>query len=1816
MTLTRQDLSSLPRIHEGRSTIVYLQEKSEYGGPVVIKVLQPGYASHGGAGRPEVEFETTKGLNIPGIRKALKLVTIDSSPAVILSYVEGRVASDVFAEGLSLDDKLKIGVSLVTALDQLHRHKILHRNLTSANVIISGDMQATVIDLDMAVAGGHVGRQERLDLFETSLEYISPEQTGRINRPVDYRSDLYSAGVILYEMLTGKLPFDVAGKSELIHQLLAKNPVPPHEIESGLPETVSDIVLKLLAKSPEDRYQSAYGLKADLEEALARLRATGRIEPFPLGREDLSGIFKVPGKLYGREQETVELLRAIEAVAGGSSETVLITGPPGVGKTMLVTDIRRFVGKAGGSFISGKPDEYQKNTPYFALIQAFTELVDQMLTENVERVAYWKAKILQAVGSGGGLLVSLIPRLELIIGRQPPVPDLGPTEAQNRFRLIFLSFVRSIAEQGHPLVMFIDNLQWADPATMNLLKPLMAGQDYPYLLFIGAYRDVETGPAHQLSETIGELKSQKANVRVIRLGNLSGDAFNQLVSDTLRCDLSYSRPLSNLIFEKTGGNPLFAVQFFQSLYEEGYLTFDYDLRRWEWDADHIRRMGITDNVVVLAMQKIERLPEETRRLLSLAACIGALFDAGTLAAAAEMPVSEVVWHLWQAAEEGLILPVGEKFAPATGEVPMTGEERFEFLHDRVRKASRSLLPRRQQKLVHLKLGRLLLQKTPEAEFEDQIFSIVNHLDEGFQYLENASERLRLVELNLSAGRKAKREAAYHAAIWYFSMGIGMLPPDKWARYHNLALNLYMEAIEAEYLSLNFERAELLSKEVLQHTDDLLTRGRVYELRVLFYTAQKQDEEAIMAGLEALEMLGLRLPGEPDALKTCSEQLRPEIARAISRVEDLAYLPVMGEARQLTLMRVMMSLATPASKTNFPLLTVLISLMVLTSVKHGNSPMSAFAYGWYAVLLCGPYRDIETGYRFGQLSLRLQRQFQAREQEAKILFLFNAFVRPWSEDARASIKPLREVSETGMETGDLEYALASAVHYSGYLFCTGGSVSQIRDSAVSCLETMGRLRLELHSQLARIWGQAALNLAGEASDPGKLSGRLLDEQATLPAWAGAKDLLPVFCALYCKTRLLYLFGDYPGAAESARECEKYGMYGEGYLYYADFLFYFALVLLASYRKAGAGEKEALLEKAKFLLARLKHWASHSPVNFAHKCDLIEAELARTTGEIGRAMELYGRAIKGTSENGFVSEEALAYELEARFYLAMGRDDIAGVSIRKSVDCYRLWGAGRKVEDLESQFRYLLVRDRAASLDAAAIIAASRTLSQEIHLEQLLNKLTSIAIENAGAQKGVLIMARDASLVLQARGIIGQGQVETLSGIPFASSGEVPVSVVNYVARTQTPVVLNDAYHDSTYESDRYISEHHTRSLLCLPIVHHGALSGILYLENNLATNVFTQDRLELLKALSYQAAISIENAHVYDALRDSESRFRTLAETSSAGIVVYRQKILYANPATVRLSGYTMEELLSMDLVDIVHPDFRELVTERVMRRLKGEAVPTHYEYLMIRKDGETRWIDVSVTRFQYQGQPAGLGVLIDVTDRKRAEEGLKAAKSQVEMYLDLMSHDITNMNQIGIGFLEFALTTMQLDDSSRELISKPLEALQSSTRLIENVRKLQRVIEGGVRHYETDVDEVITDLVSTYSNLVGREIQINYTGCKCTVMANELLTDVFSNIIGNAIKHSLGQLIISIRMKKEMVEGKPCCIVSIEDNGPGIPDELKVRLFTRFQKGKTRTSGKGLGLYLVKVLVEDYGGKVWLEDCVAGEHHRGCRFMIQLPAVA
>ncbi|MFH0781659.1 MAG: PocR ligand-binding domain-containing protein [Pseudomonadota bacterium] len=1633
MTITKKDIAALPCIHEGPTASIYLQEKTASGKPAVVKILRHDSTVHRAGERLANEYAVTSDLHIQGIRSASDSIDIDGIPALIMEYVAGETLGKVFVEERRpLAEILAVAISICQALDGLHRSRFIHCNISSANILIDSARQmATLIDFGSARKVDPKGGSHKCpDISEISLNYIAPELTGRVDRPVDYRADLYSLGVVLYEMLSGGLPFASDNVPELIHCQIAKNPPPVHESNSRVPQMVSAIVMKLMAKNPGDRYQSAQGLKTDLEHCLRQLKECGDIGAFALAKDDISPLFRIPQKLYGRERELRALIEAIGEAGSGGRCFLFITGNEGVGKTSLVVEVQSYVAGKRGYFISGRYDERQKNIPYHAVIQAIAGLVDLMLTENAEQVAQWAAKIKEALGSNGALLTEVIPRLELIIGKQPPDQELGAAETRNRFYFAFQALMRAIVQKGRPLVLFLDNLQWADYATIDLLKLMTEGLENQYLLLIGAYRDNEVGPSHPLAGAIEYLQQARTVIRTIHLENLSRKTLNDLIADTLKCEQVYVQSLSDLVFEKTGGNAFFAVQFFQSLHDEGLLSFVGYLKHWEWDAAQIRALGVTDNVATLMTRKLGKLPAKTQELLSLAACIGNAFSLEHLASIADHTIDTTRENLFKAIEEGLVLPADEssRIKESEAEQSAAGGDHFAFLHDRVRQVSYSLIPRKQRKSAHLRIGRLLLQDLQEGEMGKKVYTIADHLNEGFQYLETDQERLRLIHLNLQAGRNATRAAAYRAAIWYLSMGIGMLPPDKWESCYDLSLNLYMVAVEAEYLSTNFERAELLSTELLQHVTDFLAKIKVYELRILVYTAQNRNTLAIKAGLEALDLLGVRLPTKPEDVKASIEEMKKELSTETGPEKDISRLPVLDDMHKLAARRIMMSLAGPAHQSNPEMLQAIILYTVLSSLEYGNSPTSAFAYGWYAALLCGPYNDIEQCYRFGQLSLAVLKQFKARELEAKVLFLYNVLVRPWKEHAGETVKALQDIYRHGLDSGDLEYTYYAAVHSCSYLFFVGGSLPRIRQRQIECLESTERFRLEFHHNFGRIWAQTVNNLIGCAGDPCRLSGELFDETKMLPVWIAQNERVLVFNTLCCRMILQYLFGKYADAVGSAQLGEAYEKAGEGYLYQTQFSFYSALALLAHFPETDAATQKEYLHKVTEIQKRMREWARNAPMNFQHKYDLIEAERARIAGETLRAMECYRRAIQGAGEHGYLHEEALSYEREAHFHIALGRDDLAGFDMKKAVEGYKLWGAVRKVEDVEERHHHFLVKEKPVPLDTAAILNASHMLSQELRLDQLLDRIMHIVMENAGAEKGILIESRDGRLIIQAKGEVGRDHIETMQGMPIGENGEAPLSVVNYVARTQVPAVLNEAFRDHIYAHDEYIAEHRTRSLLCLPIVRQGRLSGLLYLENNLATNVFTPDRLELLKAISTQAGISLENAGLYASLeatikelkqaeatvRDSQSLLKAIIDNSTAMISVKDLKgsYLLINRRFEELFHISQESTLGKTDFDIF-PKKEAEAFQTLDRQVLDNGKVIESEEVVSHDDGLHTYISIKCPLFNSEGKPyAVFGISTDITERKRAEEALaeserkfRAIFEQTFQFIGLMTID-------------------------------------------------------------------------------------------------------------------------------------------------------------------------------------------------------------------
>jgi diguanylate cyclase (GGDEF)-like protein/PAS domain S-box-containing protein len=1605
---TKHELAALPCIHDGVDFRMLLQADSTWGKSVAIKLPQTDTLTPELAEKIAREYRLTTDLQLPCVRSALAQLTIEGRPALALEYIEGKTLDELLAgTPHSLVGRLELAIEISTALEAMHRQGLMHRNLAASHILISSTRKQVVfIGFGGASRTNNKAAPPKIaDNHSTVLAYMSPEQSGRIGRRVDSRTDIYSLGVLLYEMFTGKLPFESKDPTELIHCHLAVKPKPLSEANTMIPDTVSRIVLRMMAKDPGDRYQSAYGIQADLTNCLNQLRETGVIEDFELGQFDYSDVFRPPKQLYGRDEELRALRDAVLSASRGQGEALLVSGLAGVGKSALMEELGHFATRFGASFVKGEYDGSQRHLPYAGLIQAINESIDMILTGSAKELAQWKQDLQLAVDQYASLLIDMVPRLELIIGPQPPAPETGPTEAQLMFQYLLKDLIFALAQHKRPLVLFLDNLQWADPASLHLLPLLLSDIQTQSFVLVGAYRQDEVGSEHPLAA----LADDDSELRRIELNNFTQDAVGQLITDALRVESTEAGPLAQQVVEKTGGNPQAVLQFMRTLQEEGHLRFDKDFHRWTWDSAAIGQSEISGSVAAMMAEKFSGLPEECRSLLSVSACIGNQFDINTLSQVVRAPITQISGKLELAVDAGLIRYVSSS---TTAESALDDKTRFVFSHDRVRQTAYESLSRKERRLTHLKIGKQFLSQTPEHLIKENAFEIADQLNECFQYLTQEDERNQLVTLNLIAGRKARRSAAYQAAIRYLSMGVGLLPEDRWESCRELALNLYMESVEAEYLSTNFERAELLSQEAMENAGEPVVRNRLYEFQILLFSAQGQNAEAVQSGLNALTELGLALPASTQDSDAYPNKELQQLSALLDNIEALADLPNLTDARLLAGMRILMQMTVPAERTDAALLRSIVSHMVMLSVKHGNSPMAAIAYAWHAALLCCSADSIDAGYRFGWLSLAVLRNNGSQEVESPVTFLFNARVRHWKEHLRESLVPLEQVFRHSVDSDNSEYICKGAIHHCIHLFISGASLQMLSRKQDKYLDAIERSRLLFHAQVARVWGQAVANLRSDSGDPTRLNGTLFDESRLPLDWMKTSDAYLVFCVLCSRMMLRYLFDDFTGAAADGRLLERRLYEVRGDSLQPIHSFYYALALLAQHATADASEGAECLHLAQQQIDQMRRWTALAPMNFSHKLALLEAEQARIAGSTGEALASFNEATQLAKENGYIQDEALAFEREALFYDSLGRGDFASLSRSKAVDAYRSWGARRKVKELSIRFRQL-PGPESPRLDTAAILKASHMLSQEIHLDQLLERLMHIVIESAGAEKGVLIQKSEAGFVIQAQTVLGSAQVETMQSVPVETCDEVAHSIVNYVARTLEPIVLSNACQDPNFSADNYILGHRIHSLLCQPIIYQGKLSGLLYLENNLATDVFTAERLELLKALASQAAISMENAHLYaelesnlSALMESEQKFRIIFNQAFQfiGVLSPEGVLLQANQTSLSFAGIEETQVIGKLFWETAwwshSPELQLRLREGIIEAASGKLV--RFEATHTRPDGETSYIDFSIK--PVVNQEGRVIQLIpegrDITERKLAEMSLQRLNRELRAISD------------------------------------------------------------------------------------------------------------------------------------------------------------------------------------------------------------------------
>lgn len=1653
-------------LHTGSKTLVYRATRISDGQPVILKLLRNEYPNFNELLRFRNQYTITKNLNIPGIVHPESLDDSKNSYILVMKDYGGVSLQEYVKKySLTLIEILNIAIQLAEILHELHQARVIHKDIKPANIIIHPESkQVWLIDFSIAsLLPKETQEIQNPNILEGTLAYIAPEQTGRMNRGIDYRSDFYSLGVTLYELFTGQLPFESDDVMEVVHCHLAKNAPLIHKIQENIPVLLSHVVAKLMAKNAEERYQSALGLKYDLEKCLIQLKETGNITEFELGQRDLSDRFLIPEKLYGREQEVQILLDAFERTADGTTEMMLVAGYSGVGKTAVINEVHKPITRQHGYFIQGKFDQFNRNIPFSAFVQAFRSLIGQLLSESDASLENWTIKIIEALGENGQVIIDLIPELEQIIGQQPPVTELSGSAAQNRFNLLLSKFVRVFTTKEHPLVIFLDDLQWADSASLNLLKLLMNESEAGYLLILGAYRDNEVFPAHPLMLTLEEITKQGANLNTLTLTPLSETDITRLVADTLLCSTEIAETLSQLVYQKTQGNPFFTTQFLKGLHEEGCITFDPDVRYWQCDMAQVRQLALTDDVVEFMVGRLQKLPEVTQNALKLAACIGNQFDLAALAVVCERSPDEIATDLWRALQEGFVIPESETYKFFQGnERGKNNAEAvlvdYRFLHDRVQQAAYCLIPDDQKQVTHLQMGQLLLQKFLNSEREERLFEIVNHLNIGRALISQPQEREELTQLNLAAGRKAKASTAYGSAITYLATGIDLLPETAWNSHYALALALHEDMAEASYLNTDFEQMEQWAEVVLKQANTLLDTIKVQQTRIMGTKAQGQLLDSLDIGLQVLKALGIEFPEQPNP-----EDLEQafEVSRTLwtdKPPQSLINLPVMSDPHLLATMDMLTVLVPAAYMASPNLMLLLVFKQVELSIQSGNSPVSIFAYVDYGLILCGIMGDITNGYEFGELALSLLEKFQAKSFKGRALYVVHAYIKHWKTRLSHMLPHLQAAYRTSLETGDMEMLGWNAVGYCSYAYHTGQNLAEVAKTMEAYRQTIVQYKQTFCLPFQEIYQQTVINLLGQTVIAHKLTGEIFNQEKSLPQLKTTNQRTALFFWFLNQSILYYIFGKNDEALQTSTETAQYLDGGMAMFMVPLYSWFDALIQLTQLTDIiEEEERQSILLKVQQQQDQLHHWARLAPMNHQHRWDLVEAERCRVLGKHYQAGDFYDRAIASAKENGFIQDEALANELAAKFYLnwdfdsaqSKGKEKVASGYMQEAYYCYSRWGAQAKIKDLEQRYPRLLkpileqqkislnpfktitslgetssqtqatisshTTGISDALDLTSVIKASQALSGEIELEKLFTKLMQVILENAGATKGALIVNRDQQLTVevvatQSSELNGE-MIFSSPGLSLEESSEVPQKFINRLKRQLKPLVIDNILNQPGWAADEYLSTQQPLSLLGLPILNQGKLLAILYLENCLMAQAFTADRVEVLKLLCSQAAISLENAQLFRKQQQTEAELqrrnvflKAQQESSLDGILVvdanrqvtaYNQRFVSIwNIPEAILASKDDQQLLGFVLDQLENP--AEFLAK--VEYLYDHPEESSHDEITL-KDQRCLERYSSPVRLPSGDYDSRIWYFRDISDRKRAEAAVIQKSQELEQSL-------------------------------------------------------------------------------------------------------------------------------------------------------------------------------------------------------------------------
>ena len=1475
------------KIDEGARSLIYRGLRVIDGRPVILKLLREVYPSPAEVSKLQHEYHLVKDLYLEGVVQPYSLEFMENRPVLVMEDFGGQSLRRIMNKRrLPLELFLQISLQLAEALEQMHQAGIVHKDLKPGNIIANlKTNQVKISDFSIAARVGEDRIVATPDSPEGTLAYISPEQTGRMNRAVDYRTDFYSLGVTLYEMVTGQRPFPSEDPIELVHAHIAQEPTPPHIVDPAIPLVLSQIVLKLMSKMAEDRYQSAYALQADLHICQQQWLSEHKIDPFPIAREDVSSIFRIPDKLYGREKELSTLLRAFHRAGSGPIEMAVISGPAGSGRASLAREIGRLVTTQGGYFVAGRFSQIQANIPYNGLIETLRALVRQLLTESEERIAYWCERLMTHVGQDLGMVVDVIPDLALIVGKQPH-PDLTTSEVRLSFHRVLLRFVRAICLPLHPVVLFLDHLQWADAASLKWLQLLLTDEQMQNCLLITAYRSEEMSDQNPFAKMLLQLQVEQTKLNFVTLEPLDLAAVAQLVGDVTHRPAEQVADLAQAVLQKTGGSPLFIHQFLRQAYEQKALAFDFQGRRWLWDVRRVMGLESTANVVTLLIEKLQQLPDETLDVLKLAACIGHRFETEVLALVAELAVVQLLERLQPAVEQGFLHQQDRQ------------QQVLEFAFTRVRMAAYAMLSAERKRAVHWQVGRHVLARVADIELDERIFDVVNQLNQAVEIISDPQRKQELVQLNLLAGKKAHGAAAYRPALAYFEQALAILPDLRWQPTAEEQHEAYRLAAESALFAGLHDKAMSLADQAIASAPTLFHKAQGYEVQIQSLAAQNRMLDSVNLGWETLRLLGVHVPYNPSRLATLREILRVKWGVDRRGLTELAQLPPVTDPLRLAIMRILYQVSV-MSYFVLPNLSPLLSMVLVSqTLQHGRSRFSPYGFAIYAAATAAYLNNMPSAKQMAEFALaQLEEQgHEGNEIRARVAVVYGLIVQHRLGHVREGLAEMFRGYRVAVERGLASDAAFCLTGYMRHMNFAGERLDTQLEEVTLHHKIIRRLNEErfFNSYVENM--QIVHALLGQTMARTSLSNGELDEGDILAVYQQAKDATAL-CRFYVMKMFLHLlYGEIPQARTFGDIAAEYVLGVRGSTILAQFWLYYGLILLRDYEQLPSWrERWQVWRQVRGYQKQLAKWAVYAPQNYEHMALLLQAELARVAGQQTKAMEAYDRALESARVHRFLHHEGMGHELAGRFYLRIGKNRVAATYLHEARYTYGRWGGRLKVEQMEQQYAELFRQHghmanttghisltstyavghsasttsrRIGLLDLGSFMKASQALSGEIVLERLLEKLIRVVVENAGAQRGFLVLRRDERWVIDASGGAGQEAVQVRQGLSVDSADvPIPASIIHYVARTREPVVLADASRQGLFVNDPYVVSHQPRSVLCMPIIHHDRLTGLLYLENNLTAGAFTPERQEVLNLLLAQMAISIENAQLYGQMEE-------------------------------------------------------------------------------------------------------------------------------------------------------------------------------------------------------------------------------------------------------------------------------------------------------------------------------------------------------------